>query len=364
MGEDLAEGRNYSMEMFRQRSSIRRLYVITGILVLAIGSLLLGAYGLDMRGTHSDSFRFISLLILFMTALVVTATVFSGLQLGDRGEAFGLPSGSIRALLAIGLMILFVVFGLPLILPQKNDAGGASSRVIAENIAIPYEQRDAVIQRYTQQNMIVIPIDYGAPTTGVGTAQAVVRDAHIKLMTIDDNAARIDFGKQLITAIITLLTSVVSFYFGSRSATDAMKPGTQTDTASLDLAIHRKELAARFETFKQALLARAKTIDEAKALPDADNPADAEARRAAAAAVDARRKALETQSAGLQTLLTAIDQAIAGLAAAAPPDARAVNEKDAKDNLLKAKDMLAAAEVALPAYDTEIATYVKASAQG
>lgn len=364
MGEYTASCRNYSMEMFRQRSGIRRLYVIVGIVVLTIGSLLLGSYGLDQRGSHSDSFRFISLLILFMTALVLTATVFSGLQLGDRGEAFGLPSGSIRALLAIGLMILFVVFGLPLILPQKNDVNGVSSRVIAETIVLPYEQRDAAIQRYTQQNMIVIPIDYGAPTTGVGTAQMTVRNARIKLMTIDDNAARIDFGKQLITAIITLLTSVISFYFGSRSATDAMKPGTQTDTASLDLAINRKELAARFETLKQALLVRAKTIDETNALPDPANPADAELRRAAAAAVGKRRKELETQLSGIQTLLASADQAISGLAAAAPPDARAVNEKAAKDNLLKATDMLAEAETVLPAYDTEIATYVKASAQG
>lgn len=354
---------NTSLFMFQSRTKIRRLYVIGGVAILVLGSLALGVIYV-WGGVQSASFGFITLLIVFMAALVTTAAVFSGLQLGDRQEAFGLPSGSVRALLAIGIMILFVVFGLPLVSASHDTNKDPPVEPIAVLGGIPFDKLDETVKRFNDQHFVVIVTNYGAPTTTAGTSPPVEHQASIKLLPPDHYADRLDISKQLITAIITLMTSVVSFYFGSRSVTDAMKGGKDTDPASSDLAIRRKELAGRVDALKDALLTRGKTIDQAKTAPDPTNADEVTQRRQAETAVTARRTALDTQVKSVQDLLAAVDQSIANLSSASPADARAVNEQSAKDGLGKLSDTLGAAEATLPAYDAEITAYANASAAG
>jgi hypothetical protein len=246
-------------------------YVIGGIVALLLGSLGLGLFQVL---THNDSetYRFISLLIIFIAALAAASAVCAGLNFGSRDEAFGLPSGSVRALLAVGIMILFVVFGLPIVSPPRE------ANLAPATVAIPVAELQNAVRLYRDEGFTVRILDYGAaaasPTGGTGrstspgagsnpaaaggagsaigntagaagntaapvspspapvgtaapapAAPAVAGMARIEISGAPSarSAAELDLGKQMLTAIITLLTTVVGFYFGSKSASDGAR---------------------------------------------------------------------------------------------------------------------------------------------
>jgi hypothetical protein len=197
-------------------SERRRMRYIAGALaVLLVGCVGLGIYA-SLDSDHDQTFNFIALLIIFMTALAASSIIFVGLKMGSTEEAFGLPSGSVRALLAIGIMILFVVFGLPVVTSQPKE-------VSSEMATLPADQLAAVTKLNTEQGFLV----------RVHEAGGAARPARIEIVRMDTaSTAQMDLNKQMLTAIITLLTTVIGFYFGSRSATDAMKTGATTTTAT------------------------------------------------------------------------------------------------------------------------------------
>jgi hypothetical protein len=215
-------------------------YAAWALGALFAGSLALGFFALKV-GTQSDIFRFIALLIIFLTALAASSALYTGLSMGSRDEAFGLPSGSMRALLAIGIMILFVVFGLPMITPRQTE-------VSAKEVSVPVEQLAATIRLNREQGFEVRILDPGvagtassapsqppaqkgaagntaAPAPATAPAKAgPARPAKIEIVRMTSaSAGQTDLNKQMLTAIITLLTTVVGFYFGSRSATDGAR---------------------------------------------------------------------------------------------------------------------------------------------
>lgn len=199
----------------------RRMKHIWGAMVL----LLLGCIGLGIYSIanpeHNETFNFIALLIIFMTALAASSIIFVSLKMGSNEEAFGLPSGSIRALLAIGIMILFVVFGLPVVSSQPEALSTRPTTV-------PTEQVAEIVRLNQEQGLIVKVL---GSTGAAGTPGAQTRLEIVQMNNVTD--AQMDLNKQMLTAIITLLTTVIGFYFGSRSATDGMAsaPSVVTETA-------------------------------------------------------------------------------------------------------------------------------------
>lgn len=199
-------------------------YLMTGLSVMvllgAAGFLAWQVFGPD-RGAN-ETLRFIALLIMFMVALAATASLFVSLRMGNPGEAFGLPSGSIRALLALGIMMLFVVFGMPVI----STSGDAVQPIDAQ--VAPAQLADTV-RGYREQGFTVVITNPGTPTVPTTLTQtgSPGQNATIKILgrLPTQSAAQLDLTKQLLTAIITLLTTVIGFYFGSRSSTDAIREG-------------------------------------------------------------------------------------------------------------------------------------------
>lgn len=164
----------------------------------------------DKPGT---AFWFVGLLVIFGAALALIAMVFHALGLASADEAFGLPAGSLRSLLAVGVMVLFAVFGLQALM---ND-GAVSlagwqpfTTTVADAAQIQRE-----VERYEKKGLLAIA---GAASGAAGT------ELRIYAPTRTTPAATQDIQKQIITALITLVTSVVSFYFGSRSV-EAMAKG-------------------------------------------------------------------------------------------------------------------------------------------
>jgi hypothetical protein len=330
------------------QSALPNIYVGVAVSALLGVAAYLG-WAILHDKTGNPTFNFIGIVIIFMAALTVAATIFVGLKLANPLEAFGLPTGSMRALLAIGIMILFVVFGLPMISATPSEV------VAAQRGEVAPEKLQETIRFHQDQGLKVRIISDGTPavpatatTPAQPGAKAVFETfGHVDLRSPET----IDFGKQILTAVITLLTSVVSFYFGSRSATEGQRGSDTEPAAPADLAALRKQLdssrtaldpdwataAARVETLT-------KDPTTATNTPRTTALTEAEALRAEAA----------KQRDALDKVLADADAALASLASATSAEDRKRYEATARAQLGQAAPLLKAAQKAQTAYTDKV----------
>lgn len=250
--------------------------VAVGLLVLVFGVPATLMFGGSGGLSRSNPVWFVAMLIVFAAALALIAIVFRWLQLATPAEAFGLPTGSIRTLLAIGVMVLFTVFGLAAI-TDGSDVRPAD-KAMADNVPLGGATLAAEIERYKAMNIAAIPRpdDAGKLT--------LYRMEHQR------PSETVDLLKQIITALVTLVTSVVSFYFGSRSVEAARdgRDGARTlpESVTADVAAVDKELDGLRQRLDAAQASGPATGNEA-----AYAPALAAATSALTAATE-RREAL------------------------------------------------------------------------
>jgi hypothetical protein len=122
----------------------------------------------------------------------------------------GLPSGTIRAVIALLLIMLFFIAAIFLFNSTQNQVSTDQTRplqgVTAERFAtIPLDQIQSSETREEGETTVYDVVLYQPP---VGT-------------TTSD-----DIAKQLITTIGTLVVAVAAFYFGANSVQAARKEGT------------------------------------------------------------------------------------------------------------------------------------------
>lgn len=215
----------------------RLVMIGAAILALVLIGLVIAVTGdPSKRVDSSNPFWFVALLVIFGVSLTLIAVVFRWLGMANGEEAFALPSGSIRTLLAIGIMVLFTVFGLNFF----DKAGQAASvsrpadKSFQEVVVLPAE-RASEVERYRKDGVLAVP----SATSVASPASAVT----LTLYRIESSrpADIVDMQKQMLTAVVTLLTTVIGFYFGSRSAEGARDKaataaagGTDPDLQKLD----------------------------------------------------------------------------------------------------------------------------------
>jgi TRAP-type C4-dicarboxylate transport system permease small subunit len=123
-----------------------------------------------------------SVSVLFASLALVSIS-FATFELSDKTQSLGLPDGSIRAFIALALVVVFAIVA------------------------------------FSVYGDLATPVDAGK---------------------VHDPAA-VDFAKQLLTLTGTLVTAVASFYFGAKTATSA-QAATQTNPApvlrSINPAVH------------------------------------------------------------------------------------------------------------------------------
>jgi hypothetical protein len=329
--------------MFRERLEVRKLYVMGGAFLLFLASIALvtAALATGKAGAEHTSFNalwFIGLLVVFMGALAVTAAIFTGLRMGNALEAFGLPTGSVRALLAIGIMLVFVVFGLNFF----NAASQANVDRLTEKptqVAVPFEQRASEVERYTQQNFVVIVTDFGAAASPPSTAASPAR---LDLHRLDKSlpASAIDVEKQIITAIITLLTTVIGFYFGSRSSAegyrDRGRPSPDASGTLSDLAAAKGGADKALETADKTSRDQEQELRDivSAAGPNPDKPT--EWLSTLEQAEETARSIGKARKAG-KAALGKLEDSIKNLGAATAPDTQKVHEGTAREALTALK---------------------------
>ena len=145
--------------------------------------------------------------VILLLGLAVTAVIFRRLGLHSRDHAMGLPEGSIRAIIALMLIVIFAVIAVFLIsnVDNQSKAAPVTNLTKAQADAFPGEDVFKTIRSGTSSS--------GAPTYTV--------------ILKGDEPASLALSQQLLTTLGTLVVAVASFYFGSQSVLTRGTPGSQ-----------------------------------------------------------------------------------------------------------------------------------------
>lgn len=189
-----------------------------GIVVLLVSLVvvgLVGAAGFLVYANLEHSHELVMPLlltvgvVLMLAALAAYAVVLHGAGLsGDsQGRALGLPEGSVRAVLALALVLVFAILSVFLFWQLQMPPGTVSPGLTAEQIAL-------------------LPAGTIRQITPVASSSPQVFDVVIQQPTAE-SATQV--AQQLVTVLATLVTAVAAFYFGASTVKDAK---TATEAAA------------------------------------------------------------------------------------------------------------------------------------
>lgn len=165
---------------------------------------------LGERGLPLIAIGGVVVLVLLLTAVT---TMYSILDLTNKDQAMGLPEGSIRAVIALSLIVLFAILSIFL---YQNIATGGARLTINEMSA---EQRTEFIRIHTDAREIQSTPNAGKPD---------LFDVSYR----SSNPASEDFAKQLLVLLGTLMTAITSFYLGAGTVTSAVRAGEKSETSA------------------------------------------------------------------------------------------------------------------------------------
>lgn len=180
--------------------SIRGNFLAFLLFTLVCGSL---AYLFLFVLAKSPEIVLMVLLVISVIALVLTlslaAFTFKTLDLSDETQALGLPEGSIRAVIALSLILIFMISSL-FLFQQVNT----------------HENGITIYKGITQEQLNDIPKGEIAYIQRNGTVgNETLFDAG---RIVERSKASEDIAKQIITTVSTLVVAVAGFYFGSKTA--------------------------------------------------------------------------------------------------------------------------------------------------
>jgi hypothetical protein len=226
---------------------------------------------------------FVSVTLLLYLGTIIMRTA----RLGTPGEALGMPEGSIRALIAMSLVLIFAIIGLTVLFTGLGGETIVSKGISAADIDL-------------LENVQVIGMTLVQPAASPNPALFDVT-ARAEL-----SRAGHDFGLQLMSTVSTLVVAVAGFYFGSRSVAQATKTSNEAAAAALNASRQMAQDARAAEAGRTATILSADhpltddeiigTVEDADGVDEADieagaADAEAEAANAEADAADAANAA-------------------------------------------------------------------------
>ena len=146
--------------------------------------------------------------VIFVCVVLLVVLTFARLGLYDRTAPLALPEGSVRALIALVLLIIFIIFA-NVIFGQLHDS---PSSEVTSFTGLSRQQVDALPGLIETETQIA------------GTSDPVRYQGTYRLLVPNESATNL--GQQVVTGLLTLVAAISAFYFGSNSvatATSAMK---------------------------------------------------------------------------------------------------------------------------------------------
>ena len=187
-------------------------YLLFGSVALLIGLMVL-LYKLNFFSVFLKSEATIlggivlvglALVVFLMAALAI---IYAVLDLANKDAALALPEGSVRALIAFSLVLVFVLLG-AFLYKSVSDLGTCSTRTKISKTEVDDLSKDYVVFSEPARKVDGTPENdaSGKPLFNVSYYGKHNKDAD-------------DFAKQIFTTLATVFVSVISFYFGSSAAT-------------------------------------------------------------------------------------------------------------------------------------------------
>ena len=187
--------------------------LLTGFGALAPLAVLVGMFWLLTRlsrdGSGSLALLAIGGVVVLILLLTAVAMVFSILQLTNNTQAMGLPEGSIRAVIALSLIVLFAILSVFLY-------EGVSKGSLIVNNRVPETVRIQIIREHAAQDVQSVLLKDKSDDGKENLYDVSYRST---------NTTADDFAKQMLVLLGTLMTAVTSFYLGAGTATTAAKAG-------------------------------------------------------------------------------------------------------------------------------------------
>lgn len=189
-------------------------------------------------------------IMILLGALALISTLFARLGLASISDALALPPGSIRAVIALSLIVLFALISVMLVqsLGRPFKLEGLSEAAKAELVRDPSNRVTAVIPvACVPAESTPRPASAAASPASDAAARARAPESacaagpftYTVYLGQEPGGEATELAKQLLVLIGTLMTSVTSFYFASRSGEVATKnaigglAATGTNTAIL-----------------------------------------------------------------------------------------------------------------------------------
>ncbi|HEY0381117.1 MAG TPA: hypothetical protein VGC72_02850 [Candidatus Elarobacter sp.] len=149
-------------------------------------------------------------ILALLDALALVSIAFAAFGLDDNTKALALPEGSVRAVIALSLVVLFAVLSIFLFASLSQENAVVSGLTAAQ-------QKDFVGKLATDQQSQVVSRATGATS---GSSPEPTYTVYYRNSASQPSQ---DFAKQLLVLIGTLVTSVAGFYFGAQTAASAAR---------------------------------------------------------------------------------------------------------------------------------------------
>jgi hypothetical protein len=195
-----------------------------GVVLVAMPTLLLFLGARQLQKVQMVGLPLLAIfgIMILFGSLALVAMLFESLGLTDPRQPLALPEGSIRAAIALSLIVLFAIISIMLF----QSAPGTPFEVKGLNET----QRNELLSKASDR--VVATVD--APCAASVAAGAACPDADRRyIVSLRPGVPNeiTDLAKQLLILVGTLMTSVTSYYFAARSVTTTARKDDGSDYA-------------------------------------------------------------------------------------------------------------------------------------